>query len=63
MPTRKLEFIGHNGNRLAGRLDLSMGPPRCRWDTVWAAQRCWRRPVAHPEVKAVATLAAPSEPA
>lgn len=27
-PTRKLEFIGHDGNRLAGQLDLPMGPPR-----------------------------------
>lgn len=27
-PTRKLEFIGHDGNRLAGQLDVPMGPPR-----------------------------------
>lgn len=28
MPTRKLEFTGHDGSRLAGRLDLPVGVPR-----------------------------------
>lgn len=28
MPSRKLEFTGHDGSRLAGRLDLPQGTPR-----------------------------------